>query len=48
MVKSFANATRVNKMIKNEQDRVTLQKALDTIYEWARENKMKFNEIKFE
>ena len=27
---------------------VTLQNALDTIYEWARENEMKFNEMKFE
>ena len=35
-------------MIKNEEDRVTLQKALDSIYEWVRENKMKFNEIMFE
>jgi len=48
VVRSFADDTRVNKMIKNEEDRVTLQNALDTIYEWARENKMKFNEMKFE
>ena len=32
VVRSFADDTRVNKMIKNEEDRVTLQKALDTIY----------------
>ena len=48
VVRSFADDTRVNKMIKNEEDKVTLQKALDAIYEWARENKMKFNEMKFE
>ena len=48
MVRIFADDTRVDKMIKNEEDRVTLQKALDTIYEWARENKMKSNETKFE
>ena len=48
VVRRFADDTRVNKMIKNEEDRVTLQNALDTIYEWARENKMKFNEMKFE
>ena len=27
---------------------MTLQKALDAIYKWARENKIKFNEMKFE
>ena len=27
---------------------MTLQRALDTMYEWARENKIKFNETKFE
>merc|ERR1711915_134484 len=47
VVRSFADDARVNKVIKNEEDRVTLQKALDTIYEWARENEMKFNEMKF-
>ena len=35
-------------MNKKEEDKVTLQKTLDTIYEWARENKIKFPETKFE
>ena len=48
VVRSFADDTRVNMMIKREEDKVTLQKTLDTIYEWARENKIKFNETKFE
>ena len=31
MVRSFADDTRVNMMIKREEDKVTLQKVLDTI-----------------
>ena len=48
IVRSFADDTRVNKKISNENDKELMQKDLGAIYEWARKNKMKFNEGKFE
>ena len=48
IVRSFADDTRVNKKISNENDKELMQKDLETIYKWARKNKMKFNEGKFE
>ena len=48
IVRSFADDTRINKKISNDEDKELMQKDLETIYKWARENKMKFNESKFE
>ena len=48
IVRSFADDTRVNKKISNNNDKELMQKDLEAIYKWARENKMKFNESKFE
>ena len=48
IVKSFADDTRVNKMINNPNDMEEMQKDLENIYEWAERNKMVFNEGKFE
>ena len=48
IVRSFADDTRVNKKIRIENDKELMQKDLEAIYEWARKNKMKFNEGKFE
>ena len=48
IVRSFADDTRVNKKISNENDKESMQKDLRSIYDWAEKNKMKFNESKFE
>ena len=48
IVRSFADDTRMNKKISNDKDKELMQKDLEAIYDWARENKMKFNENKFE
>ena len=48
IVRSFADDTRVNKKISNDKDKELMQKDLDAVYKWAIENKMKFNESKFE
>ena len=48
IVKSFADDTRVNKMINNPNDMEEMQKDLENIYEWAERNKIVFNEDKFE
>ena len=48
IVRSFADDTRVNKKIGNENDKELMQKDLESIYNWAKKNKMKFNEGKFE
>ena len=48
IVKSFADDTRVNKMINNPNDIEEMQRDLENIYEWAERNKMVFNEDKFE
>ena len=47
-MKSFADDTRVNKMINNPDDIEEMQRDLENIYEWAEKNKMLFNEDKFE
>ena len=47
-ISCFADDTRVMKIIKSSEDRDYLQNNLDSIYEWARTNKMKFNSNKFE
>ena len=47
-VTSFADDTRILKWIKNPNDRQKLQEDLDKIYRWSEDNKMKFNEDKFE
>merc|ERR1711888_205015 len=48
IVRSFADDTRVNKKIGNNLDKEAMQKDLEAIYDWAEENKMKFNEKQFE
>ena len=48
IVRSFADDTRVNKKISNENDKESMQKDLRSIYDWAEKNKMKFNGSKFE
>lgn len=47
-VSSFADDTRVGRIITNTDDVKTLQKDLETIYHWSRENNMQFNSSKFE
>ena len=47
-MRSFADDTRVNKMINSLEDIVEMLKDLENTYEWAEKNKMVFNEIKFE
>ena len=48
IVRSFADDTRVSLKIQSEEDKNLLQKDLDAIYGWAKENLMEFNENKFE
>ena len=48
LVRSFADDTRVGKKICSEDDKRKMQEDLEVIYKWARENKMKFNDDKFE
>ena len=43
-VKSFADDTKVRRIIKSLEDRIALQRDLDVIYNWAQESRMKFNE----
>ena len=45
---SFADDTRVGKSIKNESDVLKLQEDLENVYNWAAENNMSFNNLKFE
>lgn len=47
-VRSFADDTRVCKAVKNVFDCTCLQIDLNSIYEWAEENKMVFHNDKFE
>ena len=47
-VRSFADDTRVSKKIVSIADVNCLQDDLDKIYSWAEENKMSFNDTKFE
>ena len=48
IVRSFADDTRINKKINSSEDKIKMQEDLETIYKWARENLMEFNEKKFE
>ena len=48
VISCFADDTRVLKSIKEDNDRARLQNDLNLIYNWADNNKMKFNEKKFE
>ena len=47
-VSVFADDTRITKVVKNEEDAEELQADLESLYEWARENNMSFNTLKFE
>ena len=44
----FADDTRIIKTIKSDEDRNSLQNDLNSIYDWADKNKMRFNSNKFE
>ena len=48
ILKSFADDTRVTKIIVDIIDSLNLQKDLNKIYEWAKLNNMEFNDSKFE
>ncbi|CAL4083541.1 unnamed protein product [Meganyctiphanes norvegica] len=48
IVRCFADDTRVSKVIECEEDPHKMQEDLNAIYEWANNNKMKFNTDKFE
>ena len=48
IVRCFADDTRSSIKIKTEEDKKALQKDLESIYKWAKENLMEFNENKFE
>ena len=48
IVRSFADDTRISKKIENVKDRDKMQRDLDAVYKWAKENLMEFNEDKFE
>ena len=47
-VTSFADDTRILKWINKPNDREKLQEDLEKIYQWSDDNKMKFNDDKFE
>ena len=47
-VSLFADDTRVMRPIRTEEDVEDLQRDLDTIYDWQKENNMLFNSKKFE
>ena len=48
IVHCFADDTRNSIKIKTEEDKKALQKDLESIYNWANDNMMEFNENKFE
>ena len=48
IVRSFADDTRVSKKIRCNEDKKLMQEDLESIYKWAKENKMEFNVNKFE
>lgn len=47
-VSSFADDTRIGKPINSAEDAKLLQKDLESIYAWAKQNNMQFNTEKFE
>merc|ERR1712082_497619 len=48
ILRSFADDTRVSKKFICNEDKQLMQKDLESIYQWARKNKIKFNGEKFE
>ena len=48
IVRYFADDTRVSKKIQDEEDKSKMQEDLCSIYKWAEDNAMKFNDTKFE
>ena len=48
IVRCFADDTRVSMRIRNEEDKIKMQKDLEEIYRWANNNMMEFNINKFE
>ena len=48
ILRSFADDTRVSKKVICKEDKQLMQEDLESIYRWARENKMQFNGEKFE
>ena len=46
IVRSFADDTRVNRVIRNRKDLNGLKEDLNKIYRWAEVTKMKFNKIR--
>ena len=48
IVRSFADDTRISKVITHQEDMKIMQDDLEVIYEWATNNKMKFNSDKFD
>ena len=48
IVRCFADDTRVSKKIQDEEDKIKMQEDLCSIYKWAEDNAMKFNDTKFE
>jgi hypothetical protein len=48
IVRSFADDTRVSIKIRCNEDKKLMQEDLESIYKWAKENKMEFNVNKFE
>ena len=47
-VSSFADDTRSAAGVKNQSDQENIQKDLETIYDWSKQNNMQFNNGKFE
>ena len=48
VLKSFADDTRVSNSISNLNDMTNLQNDANTIYAWANNNNLEFNDLKFE
>ena len=48
ILRSFADDTRVSKKIICNEDKQLMQEDLNSIYDWAKNNKMEFNAKKFE
>ena len=48
IVRCFADDTKVSKKIKDDEDKSKMQEDLSSIYKWAEDNAMKFNDTKFE
>ncbi len=46
VVKKFADNTKIRKSVRNEEDRLSLQQAIDSLAEWAANWGMAFNVAK--